>query len=137
MEKTSIPDDYPTKANGGYSLTIGSYTLEQIGEYSPSWAKVYDTQNSFNDHTGQEVKVFKGVKFSLKLTTGQLTVTAYNSLIAELQNEYIAISCPEFSGDCTCDDVSCDLKQANSTGTRYKVSFTLTAKETTIPPGGL
>ena len=137
MEKTSIPDDYPIKTNGGYSLTIGSYTLEQIGEYSPSWSKVYDTQNSFEDHTGQEVKVFKGVKFSLKITTGQLAVTAYNSLVDELKNEDITISCPDFSGICNCNDVSCGLKQANSVGTRYTVSFTLTAKETTIPPGGL
>lgn len=137
MEKISIPDMYATKPNGGYRVTIGSYALEQIGEYAPSWAKVYDTQNSFEDHTGQEMKVFKGVKFSLKITTGRLTAEAYNLLIAELQNEDITVSCFDFSGVCTCDDISCDLKQANSTGTRYKVSFTLTAKETTIPPGGL
>ena len=137
MEKISIPDSYATKANGGYSVTIGSYSLQHIGEYSPSWNKVYDTQNSFEDHTGQEIKVFKGVKFSLKITTGRLTAAAYNSLTAALKDEDITVSCPDFSGVCTCDDVSCDLKQANSTGTRYKVSFTLTAKETTLPPGGL
>ena len=137
MDKASIPDNYPTKINGGYKVTIGNYLLEQISEYAPSWAKIYDTQNSFEDHTGQEVKVFKGVKFSLKITTGQLAVAAYNSLVDELKNEDITISCPDFSGDCTCDDVSCDLKQANSTGTRYKVSFTLAAKETAVPPGGL
>ena len=136
MEKISIPDSYATKPNGGYRVTIGSYALEQISEYAPSWAKVYDTQNSFEDHTGQEVKVFKGVKFSLKLTTGQLTLEAYNSLVAELQNEDITVSCPDFSGDCRCDDIPCNLVQANSTSTRYKLSFTLTAKEI-IPSGSL
>lgn len=137
MERISIPNDYPTKNNGGYQITIGSYTLQQIGEYAPSWEKIYDTENSFEDNTGQEVKIFKGVKFSLKVTTGQLTTTDYSLLIAELQNEEMSVVCPEFTGVCNCNDISCDLKQANSTGTRYKISFTLTAKETTIPPGGL
>ena len=123
--------------NGGYTVTIGSYVLQHIGEYSPSWNKVYDIQNSFTDHAGNEVKVLKGLQFSLKITTGRLTAAAYNSLITALKDEDITVSCFDFSGVCTCDDISCDLKQANSTGTRYKVSFTLTAKETTLPPGGL
>ena len=33
--------------NGGYSVTIGSYTLQHIGGYNPSWQKVYDTQTFF------------------------------------------------------------------------------------------
>ena len=122
--------------NGGYTVTIGSYALQHIGEYSPSWNKVYDTQNSFTDYAGNEVKILKGLQFSLKLTTGRLTAAAYNSLITALKDEDITVSCPDFSGECICDDIPGNLVQANSVGTRYKVSFTLTAKEI-IPSGSL
>lgn len=124
------------KINGGYSVTIDSYTLQHIGEYAPSWQKVYDTQNSFTDYAGNEVKVLKGLQFSLKLTTGRLTSSAYNSLIAALKNDEISVSCPDYTGTCICDNIPGNLAQANYAGTRYKVSFTLTAKEI-IPSGGL
>ena len=122
--------------NGGYSVTIGSYTLQHIGGYNPSWQKVYDTQNSFTNYAGNEVKVLKGLQFSLKVTTGRLNATDFNSLITELKKDEISITCPEFSGTCICDDIPGDLVQANSLVSRYKVSFTLTAKEI-IPSGGL
>jgi len=124
------------KTNGGYTVTIGSYSLKHIGEYSPSWVKVYDTQNSFTDYAGNEVKILKGLQFSLKLTTGRLTATDYNTLVTALKDEDITVSCPDFSGECICDDIPGNLVQANSVGTRYKVSFTLTAKEI-IPSGSL
>ena len=122
--------------NGGYTVTIGSYALQHIGEYSPSWNKVYDTQNSFTDYAGNEVKILKGLQFSLKLTTGRLTATDYNTLVTALKDEDNTVSCPDFSGECICDDIPGNLVQANSAGTRYKVSFTLTAKEI-IPSGSL
>lgn len=122
--------------NGGYAVNIDGYVLQHIGEYAPSWSKVYDTQNSFTDYAGNEVKILKGLQFTLKLTTGRLTAADYNTLITALKNDEINVSCPEYSGVCRCDDIPGDLVQANHAGARYKVSFTLTAQEI-IPSGGL
>lgn len=117
--------------NGGYTMTIGSFVLANIGSYKVNRAKEYDSENSFTDYLGNSQKAIKGVRFSISVVTGRLTKSDYDSLITELNKAEITLSCPDFSGTVICDGADNDLKQANFNGTRYSASFKLTAKSMT------
>lgn len=117
--------------NGGYTMTIGSFKLVNIGSYKTNWAKEYDSENSFVDYLGNAQKAVKGVRFSISVVTGRLSKTDYDSLITELNKEEITLSCPDFSGTVICDGADNELRQANFNGTRYSASFKLTAKSMT------
>lgn len=122
--------------NGGYTVEIGSFTLRNIGGYEPSWENVYDTENSFTDWLGNTQKILKGKQFSLKISTGGLDTEDYNALVEALKAETIAVSCPDFEGDCYCDNIPASLAKANFTGVRYKANFTLIAKELDLSGSG-
>ena len=117
--------------NGGYTMTIGSFMLVNIGSYKTNWAKEYDSENSFVDYLGNSQKAVKGVRFSISVVTGRLSKADYDSLITELNKEEITLSCPDFEGVVICDSADNDLKQANFNGVRYSTSFKLTAKSMT------
>lgn len=123
--------------NGGYSVTIGGFTLRNIGSYSPAWECIYDEENSFVSYTGNKKKILKGRLFSIKIKTGQLNTTDYESLVTALKSDTIAVDCPDFTGNCYCDSIPAELRQANFLNTRLSVSFTLIAKEMTAVGGGL
>lgn len=125
------------KLNGGYEVTIGDFVLRKIGKYAPTWSKVYDDENSFTDYLGNQQKILMGNRFALSIDTGRLTKEETESLIAELNKRSIAVVCPDFEGECYCDNAPANLEQANFYGTRYKVNFTLTAKNITSIGGGL
>ncbi|MBP1560710.1 MAG: hypothetical protein J6C96_05625 [Oscillospiraceae bacterium] len=125
------------KLNGGYMVKIGGFTLMNIGAYSPSWRSVYDDENNFTDYLGNTQKILKGKQFSLKISTGRLSAEDFKALAAELNKESITVECPDFTGECYCDDIPGSLEQANFYGTRYKLNFTLNAKEIVIAGGGL
>lgn len=114
--------------NGGYSITIGSFTLRLITSYEPRYSNVYDTANTFTDYQGNTVKPLMGKQFSLSMKTGGMSVADYNSLVTELKKNTITVACPDFSGECICDEIAANLAQANSLNTRYTISFKLTAK---------
>lgn len=126
-------DNYVLKAgevlNGGYTVTIGDFILRIIGAYEPSWDNVYSGNSSFTDWKGNEHKKLQGKKFSLKISTGRLVPEDFNKLVEELKKEDIPVSCPDFDGICYCENIPASLAQANFNGTRYKISFTLIAKE--------
>lgn len=114
--------------NGGYTVTIGDYELRNIGSYAPAWSNVYDSQNSYIDLNGNNVKALIGKQFTLSIKTGRLTKDDCTALIKQLKRSEINVDCPDFSGICICDDVSSNLEQANTLNTRYSVSFKLAAK---------
>ena len=122
------------KLNGGYSVEIGSVTVNVIGKYSPKWEKVYDNENSFRNYLGNQKKVLIGSQFSLDIETGRLSNEAFEALIAELNKESVNVSCPDFVGECYCDNAPASLEQANFLGVRYRLPFTLIAKDI-IPVG--
>ena len=122
--------------NGGYSVEIGGYTLHNIGGYSPAWDNVYD-ENSFTDWKGNAHTFLKGRQFSLKISTGPLGWEDYSALTAELKKKTVAVRCPDFEGDCYCDNIPADLKQANFLSTRYKITFTLIASAIELFGSGL
>jgi len=123
--------------NGGYSVKIGDYTLELLGGYSPTWTNEYDENNSFADYLGNKQRILKGRRFSLKISVGRLDSVDYNALVTALKSETIALVCPDFSGDCYCESIPAELKQANFNGVRYAISFTLTAKNLINDEDGL
>ncbi|MCM1328364.1 MAG: hypothetical protein NC253_02900 [Ruminococcus sp.] len=121
--------------NGGYTVYIGGFTLRIIGGYEAAWENVY-TQNNFTDYKGDEHKKLAGKRFSLKLTTGAVIPEDKDALIRELKQDYFLVSCPDFEGYCYCDSIPAVLEQANFNGTRYKLTFTLIARELINPNGG-
>lgn len=125
------------KLNGGYSLKIGETTINIIGKYSPKWEKVYDNENSFTDYRGNQVKQLKGYRFLLDIETGRLDKNQLEEIISELNKASVAIVCPDFEGECYCDNVPANLEQANFLGARYRISFTLIAKDIVLIGGGL
>lgn len=116
------------RLNGGYTLQIGNFTLRILDGYSPSWENVYDTENSFQNFDGSEEKFLKGIRFSLKINIDRIMPEDFSALISELKKPVIALECPDFEGNCYCDSIPGDLKQASFYGVRYGVSFTLIAK---------
>lgn len=122
--------------NGGYVVTIGSFTLRSIGAYKVSWAHVYDSANSFQDYKGNEVKPLLGARCSIDITTGKLSAADASALITALRASSVSVVCPDFTGNCRCDNAPAELKQANFLNTRYSLSFTLVAESIT-PADGL
>ncbi|MCM1023812.1 MAG: hypothetical protein NC395_07110 [Prevotella sp.] len=125
------------RLNGGYTVQIGDFTLRLINGYSPSWENVYDTENSFRNFDGSEEKILLGVRFSLKIEVGRIMPEDFKALAAELKKPVIALECPDFEGDCCCDSVPGELKQANFNGVRYGIGFTLIAKNLLTDGDGL
>lgn len=115
--------------NGGYSVTIGDYTLRLIGGYKVNWTNEYDTENQFTDYKGDTVRILRGRRFSLDISTGRLSADDMNALISAMKNETIAVNCPDFTGDCYSDAVPAKLEQANFLGVRYSSNITLIACE--------
>ncbi|MGN0598646.1 MAG: hypothetical protein ACI4JK_02025 [Oscillospiraceae bacterium] len=115
--------------NGGYTVAIGDYTLNLIGGYDATWTNEYDTENQFTDFNGNPVRILKGRRFRLEISTGRLTAEDKNALVEELKNKTIAVSCPDFTGNCYTDAITAKLAQANFLGTRYSSNITLTACE--------
>lgn len=124
------------KLNGGYTLQIGDFTLRILGGYAPSWEKVYDTENSFTNYDGSEYKVLKGIRFSLKIDIGHIPTEYFSELAEELKKSSVMLKCPDFEGECRCDNIPAELKQASFLGVRYGISFTLTAKNLISDQGG-
>ncbi|MBQ8177256.1 MAG: hypothetical protein IJ035_09525 [Oscillospiraceae bacterium] len=122
------------KLNGGYSVQIGDVTVNVIGKYSPRWEKVYDNENSFQNYLGNQVRPLIGYRFLIDIETGRLNKEKLEALITELNKESVNVVCPDFEGECYCDNAPANLEQANFLGVRYRLPLTLIAKDI-IPAG--
>lgn len=124
------------KLNGGYTVAIGDFTLRIIGGYEVEWKTIYDSENSFRNYDGKEIKPIIGRQFSLKLNTNGLSKADFDLLTAELKKSSFAIDCPDYKGNCYCDNIPGTLKQANFLGVKYGTSITLTAVDVEKISGG-
>lgn len=115
--------------NGGYSVVIGDYTLRLIGGYEVKWTNEYDTENQFTDYKGDLVRLLRGRRFNLKISTGRLSAEDITALEKEIKKDKISLECPDFTGECYSESISAKLEQANFLGSKYKSDITFTACE--------
>ena len=126
MENNLIP-------NGGRTITLGgeggSITIKVISGYRPSWKKEYT--ESFTSYDGKDVRLLKGIRFSLNFSTYGLTPSEMIALKNLLINsEEINLSCDEYSGTVTCEDFSPEVQSSNFLGDYTRTDVTLTSSET-------
>lgn len=124
------------KLNGGYSVKIGSYDLKVLGGYEIEWKTIYDSENAFRNYDGKEIKPIIGRQFTLKINTNGLSKNEFDLLTAELKKDSFAVECPDYKGECYCENIPGTLKQANFLGVKYGTSITLIAKEIESTSGG-
>ena len=122
------------KYNGGITIKIGSYPLKKISSYSPSWEQVAD---SFTTHDYRNISKFKGMRYSLSVTTGYLTPEELAELQKALFAHSFTIETPEFTGAVILKSCSAPLQHANIYGIYYKVSFAVSAVSLTGGSGSL
>ena len=125
MEDNLIP-------NGGRTLTLsgsgGSIPIKVISKYSPSWKKEY-TEN-FTAYDGKDVRLLKGIRFSLSFSTYGLTPSEMIALKNLLINsEELTLNCDEYSGAVTCEDFSPEIQSSNFLGDYTRSDVILTASE--------
>lgn len=119
--------------NGGRTVTIGGYVMDNITDYAVTLKKIYDESFSFTAADGKDFKVFKGTKTSIKLKTGRLSPEKYESLKAVLDTGSAAVSCGDFDGECNISDVSVKLDKDDFYGTFYYIEFTAEQAGVTVP----
>ena len=120
-------------ANGGRSIIVGGYELDNITGYDVNVKKVYDDSFSFTAADGKDFKVFKGTKTSVRIKSGRLSPEKYTALKTVLDAESAAVVCDDFNGECTISDVSFPLDKDDFYGTFYYANFTLEQVGVTVP----
>ena len=111
--------------NGGITITLGSYELQQISQYSPSWA--FEEKETFENHDFTQVSIPKGRRFQLAVTANNLNTERKNALLNALFARVFDLVCPDYSGKVRVTGVSQPIKTASRFGVWYSVSFTLAA----------
>ena len=120
-------------ANGGRTVTVGGYVMDNITSYDVTLKKIYDESFSFTAADGKDFKVFKGTKTSVEIKTGRLSPQKYKDLKAVLDAGSAAVSCGDFNGECNISDVSVKLDKDDFYGTFYYVEFTAEQAGVTVP----
>ena len=120
-------------ANGGRSIIVGGYELDNITDYNVNVKKVYDDSFSFTAADGKDFKVFKGTKTSVRIKSGRLAPEKYSALKAVLDAETAVVSCDDIDGECIISDVSFPLDKDDFYGTFHYAEFTLTQVGVTVP----
>ena len=120
-------------ANGGRSIIVGGYELDNITDYNVNVKKVYDDSFSFTAADDKDFKVFKGTKTSVRIKSGRLAPEKYTALKAVLDAETAVVSCDDIHGECTISDVSLPLDKDDFYGTFHYAEFTLTQVGVTVP----
>ena len=92
-------------ANGGRTVTVGVYVMDNITAYDVTVKKVYDDSFSFTSADGKDFKVFKGTKTSVRIKSGRLAPEKYTALKAVLDAGSAVVSCEDINGECTISDV--------------------------------
>ena len=120
-------------ANGGRSIIVGGYELDNITGYDVNVKKVYDDSFGFTAADGKDFKVFKGTKTSVRIKSGRLSPEKYTALKAVLDADSADVACDDFDGECTISDVSFPLDKDDFYGTFHYAEFTLTQVGVTVP----
>ena len=120
-------------ANGGRSIIVGGYELDNITGYDVNVKKVYDDSFSFTAADGKDFKVFKGTKTSVRIKSGRLSPEKYTALKKVLDAGSAVVSCEDINGECTISDVSLPLDKDDFYGTFHYAEFTLTQVGVTVP----
>ena len=119
--------------NGGRTVEIGGYVMDNITAYDVTVKKVYDDSFSFTAADGKDFKVFKGTKTSVRIKSGRLSPEKYSDLKAVLDAGSAVVSCEDINGECTISDVSLPLDKDDFYGTFHYAEFTLTQVGVTVP----
>ena len=120
-------------ANGGITVTVGGYVMDNITAYDVTVKKVYDDSFSFTAADGKDFKVFKGTKTSVRIKSGRLAPEKYSALKAVLDAGSASLKCDDFDGECNVSDVSFQLDKDDFYGTFYYANFTLEQVGVTVP----
>ncbi len=119
--------------NGGRTVEIGGYVMDNITAYDVTVKKVYDDSFSFTAADGKDFKVFKGTKTSVRIKSGRLSPEKYSDLKTVLDAGSAVVSCEDINGECTISDVSLPLDKDDFYGTFHYAEFTLTQVGVTVP----
>ena len=111
--------------NGGITITLGTYELKQISQYSPSWN--YEEKETFEGWDFSEVTVPKGRRFQLTVTANNLSPERKDALMKALFKRQFNIVCPDYTGIVRVTSVNLPIKTATRFGTWYTVSFSVAA----------
>lgn len=120
-------------ANGGRTVTVGGYVMDNITVYDVTVKKVYDDSFSFTAADGKDFKVFKGTKTSVRIKSGRLSPEKYAALKAVLDVETAVVSCDDLNCECKISDVSFPLDKDDFYGTFHYAEFTLEQAGVTVP----
>ena len=115
----------PDIINGGITITLGTYVLQQISQYSPSWD--YEEKDTFENWDYSQIIVPKGRRFKLSVTANNLSPERKDALMKALFARQFNIVCPDYTGIVRVTAVSLPIKTATRFGTWYTVSFSVAA----------
>ena len=121
--------------NGGITITLGTYKLQQISQYSPSWS--FEEKETFENWDFTQVSVPKGRRFNLSVTASNMNAERKNALMAVLFKRVFDIECPDYSGTVKITSVSLPIKKSTRFGTWWTVSFSVAAVGLEGSGGGL
>ena len=121
--------------NGGRTVQIGGYEMDNITSYDVTVKKIYDDSFSFTAADGKDFKVFKGTKTSVRIKSGRLAPEKYTALKAVLDAGSAVVSCEDINGECTISDVSLPLDKDDFYGTFHYAEFTIEQVGVTVPEG--
>ena len=121
--------------NGGRTVEIGEYVMDNITAYDVTVKKVYDDSFSFTAADGKDFKVFKGTKTSVRIKSGRLSPEKYTALKKVLDPGSAVVSCEDINGECTISDVSLPLDKDDFYGTFHYAEFTIEQVGVTVPEG--
>ena len=119
--------------NGGRTVTVGGYVMDNITSYDVTVKKVYDDSFGFTAADGKDFKVFKGTKTSVRIKSGRLSPEKYSALKKVLDAGSASLKCDDFDGECNVSDVSFQLDKDDFYGTFYYANFTLEQVGVTVP----
>ena len=119
--------------NGGRTVTVGGYVMDNITSYDVTVKKIYDESFSFTAADGKDFKVFKGTKTSVRIKSGRLSPEKYSALKKVLDAGSASLKCDDFDGECNVSDVSFQLDKDDFYGTFYYANFTLEQVGVTVP----
>lgn len=111
--------------NGGITITLGTYVLQQMSQYSPSWT--YEEKETFENWDFSEVAVPKGRRFQLSVTANNMSSERKDALMKALFARQFNLICPDYEGIVKVTSVSLPIKTATRFGTWYTVSFSVAA----------
>lgn len=121
--------------NGGITITLGTYVLQQVSQYSPSWT--FEDKDGFENWDYTQINITKGRRFQLAVTANNLSPERKDALMKALFDRQFTIECPDYTGIVRVTSVNLPIKTATRFGTWYTVSFSVAAVGLVGSGGGL